>query len=150
MDENRYIRKIFPQECFPSFLPFFPLPLYPLLHPSPLCFPVSLSLFLPLPLPPLPFSTFYPLSQLSLWKIKGFYVSSIPWTLVCDINSALRPFSILGLKYICYSALFFPPILLLSYFHELCLLYFSILFTFIESSFSFVQFNLWTSPTFWS
>lgn len=121
MDENRYIRKIFPQECFPSFLPFFPL-LYPLLHPSPLCFPVS---FLFPSLPSLtPFSTFYPsCPSLVFGRLRGF-MFPLSLELVCDINSALRPFSILGLEYILLFSFVFSLYTSKSYFHELCLLYF--------------------------
>lgn len=103
----------------------------------------------PLSLPSI-FSSFYPRVPAKSLEEQGFSVSFFyHLSLDCGLNCSLA----LSYSWITVYLLFcflFSPVLLLSYFLELGLLFFSIFLTFIKLSFSFVQFHLWTLPTFLS
>ena len=117
------------------------------------CFPFILSLFLPSPstLPSLLyFPSFYPHVPAQSLEEQGFWVVFLNHlNLDCDINCSLA-LSVSWITVYLSSCFLFSPVLLLSYFLELGLLFFSIFPTFIKLSFSSVQIHPWTLPTFLS
>lgn len=122
-------RKIFPQKCFPV-IPSFFLPS----SPTPFHF----------------FPSFYLHVPAQSLEEQGFLVHFLyHLSLDCDLNCSLA----LSYSWITIYLLFcflFSLVLLLSYFLEPGLLFFSVFPTFIKLFFSFVQFHLWTLPTFLS